>query len=109
MGNSNAVIAYRPDFDAVAAAPTRVVIAAGVESQGSITGRTAEATAAALGQPVTIFPSHHGGFLGGEFGQQGEPEEFAAGCARSSTAAKSVSRVVTGRAAVGPLHGESTC
>jgi pimeloyl-ACP methyl ester carboxylesterase len=76
-GNSNAVTAYRPDFDAVAAAPTRVVIAAGVESQGTLTGRAAEAAAEALGQPVTIFPSHHGGFLGGEFGQKGEPEAFA--------------------------------
>jgi pimeloyl-ACP methyl ester carboxylesterase len=70
-GSSNAVTAYRPDFDAVAAAPTRVVIAAGIESQGTLTGRTAEAAAEALGQPVTIFPSHHGGFLGGEFGQRG--------------------------------------
>ena len=76
-GSSNAVTAYRPDFDAVAAAPTRVVIAAGIESQGTLTGRTAEAAAEALGQPVTIFPSHHGGFLGGEFGQRGEPEVFA--------------------------------
>jgi hypothetical protein len=25
-----------------------------------------------------MFPSHHGGFLGGEFGQRGEPEAFAA-------------------------------
>lgn len=24
-----------------------------------------------------MFPSHHGGFLGGEFGQQGAPEPFA--------------------------------
>ena len=76
-GSSNAVTAYRPNFDAVAAAPTRVVIAAGIESQGTLTGRTAESAAEALGQPVTIFPSHHGGFLGGEFGQRGEPEVFA--------------------------------
>ena len=26
----------------------------------------------------TVFPSHHGGFLGGEFGYAGKPEEFAA-------------------------------
>jgi hypothetical protein len=31
-----------------------------------------------MGQPLTIFPSHHGGFLGGEFGYAGEPEAFAA-------------------------------
>jgi hypothetical protein len=33
--------------------------------------------AAALGLPLTEFPSHHGGFLGGEFGQAGQPEAFA--------------------------------
>jgi len=26
---------------------------------------------------VTEFPSHHAGFLGGEYGQHGEPEAFA--------------------------------
>jgi hypothetical protein len=25
-----------------------------------------------------IFPSHHGGFLGGEYGQTGDPDAFAA-------------------------------
>jgi hypothetical protein len=25
-----------------------------------------------------MFPSHHGGFLGGEFGWPGQPEAFAA-------------------------------
>jgi hypothetical protein len=25
-----------------------------------------------------VFPSHHGGFLGGEFGYPGQPEAFAA-------------------------------
>jgi hypothetical protein len=24
-----------------------------------------------------VFPSHHGGFLGGEFGYAGQPEAFA--------------------------------
>jgi len=24
-----------------------------------------------------VFPSHHGGFLGGEFGYPGQPEAFA--------------------------------
>ena len=27
---------------------------------------------------VETFPSDHGGFLGGEYGQTGEPEAFAA-------------------------------
>jgi hypothetical protein len=31
-----------------------------------------------LGQQATVFPSHHGGFMGGEFGYAGQPEAFAA-------------------------------
>ena len=72
-----AVSGYRPDLDALAAAPTRIVIAVGEESEGTFTGRTAVATAELLGQEATVFPSHHGGFLGGEFGYAGQPEAFA--------------------------------
>jgi pimeloyl-ACP methyl ester carboxylesterase len=72
-----AVSSYRPDVDALAAAPTRVVIAVGEESEGVFTGRTAVATAELLGQEATVFPSHHGGFLGGEHGYAGQPEAFA--------------------------------
>jgi pimeloyl-ACP methyl ester carboxylesterase len=71
------VSGYRPDFDALAAAPTRIVIAVGEESMGMFTGRTSVATAALMGQQATVFPSHHGGFLGGEFGFPGQPEAFA--------------------------------
>ena len=72
-----AVSSYRPDVDALAAAPTRIVIAVGEESRGTFTGRTAVATAELLGQQAVVFPSHHGGFLGGEFGYAGQPEPFA--------------------------------
>jgi pimeloyl-ACP methyl ester carboxylesterase len=72
-----AVSGYRPDADALAAAPTRIVIAVGEESADTFTGRTAVATAELLGQEATVFPSHHGGFLGGEFGYAGQPEAFA--------------------------------
>lgn len=72
-----AVSSYRPDVDAIAAAPTRVVIAVGEESEHVLTGRTSVATAELLGQRVTVFPSHHGGFLDGEFGYPGKPDEFA--------------------------------
>jgi pimeloyl-ACP methyl ester carboxylesterase len=72
-----AVSSYRPDVDALAAAPTRVVLAVGEESLNTFTGRTAVATAELLGQQATVFPSHHGGFLGGEFGYAGQPEAFA--------------------------------
>jgi pimeloyl-ACP methyl ester carboxylesterase len=76
--NSWAVSDYRPDAGALAAAPTRIVVAVGEESAGTYTARTALGTAALLGQEAVVFPSHHGGFLGGEFGYAGKPEEFAA-------------------------------
>jgi hypothetical protein len=72
-----AVSGYSPDLDALAAAPTRVLIAVGEESLGTFTGRTSVATAELLGQDATVFPSHHGGFIGGEFGYAGQPEAFA--------------------------------
>jgi pimeloyl-ACP methyl ester carboxylesterase len=74
---SRALTDHEPDVAALAAAPTRVVIAVGEESAGTYTGRTSAHTAALLGQEPTIFPSHHGGFAGGEFGWAGQPEAFA--------------------------------
>jgi pimeloyl-ACP methyl ester carboxylesterase len=71
------ITSYRPDIDALAGAPTRIVIAVGEESQGVFTGRTSVATADLLGQRATVFPSHHGGFVGEEFGYPGQPEAFA--------------------------------
>jgi pimeloyl-ACP methyl ester carboxylesterase len=72
-----AISSYRPDVDALANAPTRIVIAVGEESERTFTGRTSEATADLLGQRATVFPSHHGGFLGAESGYAGQPEAFA--------------------------------
>jgi pimeloyl-ACP methyl ester carboxylesterase len=72
-----AISSYRPDVAALAAAPTRVVIAVGEESLDTFSGRTAVATAELLGQQATVFRSHHGGFVGGEFGYADQPEAFA--------------------------------
>ncbi|HEX6487403.1 MAG TPA: alpha/beta hydrolase [Candidatus Dormibacteraeota bacterium] len=72
-----AVSSYAPDFEALAAAPTRIVIGIGEESAGLLTDRTSRATAARLGQEPAMFPSHHGGFIGGEGGYAGQPEAFA--------------------------------
>ncbi|MEV1330676.1 alpha/beta hydrolase [Micromonospora costi] len=73
-----AVSSYRPDRDALAAAPTRIVIAVGEESGDIFTGRTSVAAAAELlGRQPTVFPSHHGGFLDAESGYPGQPEAFA--------------------------------
>ncbi|WP_341718126.1 alpha/beta hydrolase [Micromonospora sp. FIMYZ51] len=76
--NSWAISDYRPDPGLLTAASTRIVIAVGEESAGTYTARTAIGTAALLGQEAVVFPSHHGGFLGGQFGYAGKPEEFAA-------------------------------
>ena len=65
------------DFTALMAASTRIVIGVGVESEGELAHRAGEAVAARLGSVPLSFPSHHGGFLGGEYGQAGEPEAFA--------------------------------
>ena len=75
---SLAVTRYRPDVAALTAAPTRIVVAVGEETLEVVTGRCAIATAALLGQEATVFPSHHGGFVGGEYGYAGQPEAFAA-------------------------------
>ena len=72
-----AITSYRPDVDTLVAAPTRIVIAVGEESERVFTGRTSVATAELLGQQATVFPSHHGGFLGSESGYPGQPEAFA--------------------------------
>ena len=69
---------FQPDFDALRAAPTRIVLAAGVESVGQMAHRGAEAAAERLGSEAVAFPSDHGGFLGGEYGQAGDPDAFAA-------------------------------
>ena len=69
---------YEPDFDALRAAPTRIVMAAGVESEGIMTSRAAFAVAERLSTEPVIFPDGHAGFMGGEYGQQGDPDGFAA-------------------------------
>jgi pimeloyl-ACP methyl ester carboxylesterase len=74
---SDAVVSYRPEFDALTAAPTRIVIAVGEESAGTFTARTSIATADLLGTEAVVFPSHHGGFAGGEHPYAGQPEAFA--------------------------------
>jgi pimeloyl-ACP methyl ester carboxylesterase len=70
---------FEPDYDALRHASTRIVLAAGEDSQGEMANRGAYAVAERLGTTPVVFPSDHGGFMGGEYGQQpGKPEEFAA-------------------------------
>ena len=76
--NMTSCTGYEPDLDALRRASSRVVIAAGAESEGEPANRAAHAVAQRLGTTPVIFPSHHGGFLGSEYGQAGEPDAFAA-------------------------------
>jgi pimeloyl-ACP methyl ester carboxylesterase len=69
---------YVHDFEALRRASTQIVLAAGAESTGEMANRGAFAIAERLGTTPVIFPSGHGGFMGGEYGQQGEPDAFAA-------------------------------
>jgi len=69
---------YEPDFAALRSASTRIVLAAGEESEGTLANRGAHALAERLGTEAVAFPSGHGGFLGGEYGQMGDPDPFAA-------------------------------
>jgi pimeloyl-ACP methyl ester carboxylesterase len=78
LGENNGSTSYEHDFDALGAGSTRIVLGAGAESEGEMTHRAALAVAERLGSEPVIFPSHHGGFLGGEFGWRGEPDAFAA-------------------------------
>jgi pimeloyl-ACP methyl ester carboxylesterase len=69
---------YEPDIEALRAASTRIVIGAGIESEGQLANRGGLAIAERLGVEAVRFPSDHGGFLGGEYGQAGDPDAFAA-------------------------------
>jgi pimeloyl-ACP methyl ester carboxylesterase len=73
---------HEHDFDALRAASTRIVVAVGVESAGELAHRGGEAVAEQIGTSPVEFPSNHGGFLGGEYGQTGDPEAFAAALRR---------------------------
>jgi hypothetical protein len=70
--------AYRVDADALAALGSRLVVAVGADSGEQLAARCGRSVAARLGLPATELPGDHAGFLGGEFGQYGEPDAFAA-------------------------------
>jgi pimeloyl-ACP methyl ester carboxylesterase len=74
---SATVTTYRYDLDAISKA-RRVVVGVAEESGDAFTGRTARALADRLEQEAVVFPSHHGGFVGGgpENPYAGKPVEF---------------------------------
>ena len=69
--------AYRHDFDALRAAPTRIVVGVGARSARMIAGHAGIAVAKRLGTEPVNFQGGHDGFVGGEYGDMGEPEAFA--------------------------------
>jgi pimeloyl-ACP methyl ester carboxylesterase len=69
---------YQPDFDALRAASTRIVLAVGADSEGEMAHRGGVGVAERLGTAPVTFPSGHGGFLSSEWGQPSEPDAFAA-------------------------------
>ena len=69
---------HRHDFDALRAAPTRIVVGVGATSGTNLAGRAGTAVAERLGVEPVTFPGGHDGFLGGEYGGMGEPDAFAA-------------------------------
>ncbi|MBD3941207.1 alpha/beta hydrolase [Microbacterium sp. NEAU-LLC] len=77
MRNMPATLDYRIDVEALRALGDRIVPAAGVESGDTLAARGARAVAAVIGQPVTDFPSHHGGFTESP-GYPSDPDGFAA-------------------------------
>lgn len=62
---------YVPDFEALRASGSRIVVGLGAESGHLLTQRTSVAVAERLGVDTTEFPGDHGGFMGA-------PAEFAA-------------------------------
>jgi pimeloyl-ACP methyl ester carboxylesterase len=65
---------YCHDFDALRAAPARIVIGVGTASAAMVAGRAGTAVAERLGAEPVTFPGGHDGFVNGS----GEPEAFAA-------------------------------
>jgi pimeloyl-ACP methyl ester carboxylesterase len=89
---------YRPDVDALLASSTRIVVGVGATSGETLAARAARAVAERLGTEATVFPGGHDGFLGGEYGQTGEPEPFA----------RTLAQVLAGRAAQAPANATRT-
>ncbi len=78
MRNMPSCQLYEPDVAALRAMGDRLVIGVGKASGETMAARGGRSVAAEVGVAVTEFAGGHDGFLGGEFGQTGEPDAFAA-------------------------------
>jgi pimeloyl-ACP methyl ester carboxylesterase len=78
MNNMATIPVWGPDLDALRSASCRLVLGVGADSGENMAARAPRVIAAALGTEPVTFPGDHMGFAGGEFGQEGKPEAFAA-------------------------------
>jgi pimeloyl-ACP methyl ester carboxylesterase len=78
MRNFPACNLYTPDAAALGTLGDRLIVVVGKNSGETMAARGARSVAAAVGVQATEFAGDHGGFLGGEYGQMGEPDAFAA-------------------------------
>ncbi len=83
MRNFPACNVLEPDLEVLRSLGDRLTVVAGATSGETLAARGARAVAAAVGVPLTLYPGDHGGFMGGEHGQVGEPEAFAAALRRT--------------------------
>jgi pimeloyl-ACP methyl ester carboxylesterase len=75
--NLRSCTGYRPDVEGLRDTGTRIVIARGAASGQTMAARGADAVAELIGAELVTVPGDHTGFMGGEYGQQGEPDAFA--------------------------------
>jgi pimeloyl-ACP methyl ester carboxylesterase len=75
--NLRSCTGYRPDVEGLRDTGTRIVIARGAASGQTMAARGADAVAELIGAELVAFPGDHSGFMGGEYGQHGEPDAFA--------------------------------
>jgi pimeloyl-ACP methyl ester carboxylesterase len=68
---------FEPDFEALRASPTHIILGVGADSQGQLTYRATETIAARLGTKPVVFPGGHAGFLGGPWAPNDDPAAFA--------------------------------
>lgn len=78
MRNMPACNTYLPDAGALTEFGDRLVLVIGAESGEQVAARGGRSVAEHLGVAITEYPGDHGGFLGGEYGQHGKPDAFAA-------------------------------
>jgi hypothetical protein len=74
---------YEPDIAALQAASTRIVLAAGAESEGELANRGAHAIADRLGTTPVTFPDGHAGSSAASTARQASPRRSLPGCGRS--------------------------